>query len=73
MTATATPALGRTAGPAAGNALAGTGLLVRFNLRRDRVRIPVWLAALTLGTVWPATASRSCTRPRPPARPRRPR
>ncbi|MFO7250709.1 MAG: ABC transporter permease [Actinomycetes bacterium] len=56
MTATATPALGRTAGPAAGNALAGTGRLVRFALRRDRVRIPVWLAALTLGSVWPAAA-----------------
>jgi len=56
MTATATPALGRTAGSAAGNALAGTGRLLRFSLRRDRVRIPMWLAALTLGNVWPAAA-----------------
>ncbi len=31
--------------------LAGTATLIRFMLRRDRVRIPVWLAALTLGTV----------------------
>jgi ABC-2 type transport system permease protein len=31
--------------------LTGTGALVRFILRRDRVRIPVWLAALTLTTV----------------------
>lgn len=29
-------------------ALAGTGTLVRFTLRRDRVRIPVWLGAITL-------------------------
>jgi len=58
MTATATPAIGRTARPAAGGALAGTGLLLRFALRRDRVRIPVWLAALVLGTVWPVTAFR---------------
>ena len=33
------------------NALAGTGTLIRFILRRDRVRIPVWLGALTLLTV----------------------
>ncbi|MFE9771376.1 ABC transporter permease [Streptomyces sp. NPDC005931] len=40
------------AGPATGGAaLAGTGTLVRFALRRDRVRIPVWLLALFLGTV----------------------
>lgn len=31
-----------------GGHLAGTGKLLRFNLRRDRVRIPVWLAALGL-------------------------
>jgi ABC-2 type transport system permease protein len=34
-----------------GTTLTGTGSLVRFILRRDRVRIPVWLAALTLTTV----------------------
>lgn len=28
--------------------LAGTGTLVRFALRRDRVRIPVWIAALLM-------------------------
>jgi polyether ionophore transport system permease protein len=28
--------------------MAGTLALVRFNLRRDRIRIPVWLAALAL-------------------------
>ena len=58
MTATAAPAIGRAAKPTGGKALAGTGLLLRFALRRDRVRIPVWLAALTLGTVWPAAAFR---------------
>lgn len=56
MTATATPALGRTAGGTGAGTLTGTGVLLRFALRRDRVRIPVWLAALTLGTLWPAAA-----------------
>lgn len=32
-------------------ALAGTGTLVRFGLRRDRVRIPAWVLALGLGTL----------------------
>lgn len=47
-----------TAAPAARHAttrkagdFAGTGTLIRFILRRDRVRIPVWVAALVLGTV----------------------
>ncbi|MFE7757942.1 ABC transporter permease [Streptomyces sp. NPDC057418] len=31
--------------------LAGTGTLIRFVLRRDRVRLPVWILALFLGTV----------------------
>ncbi|MCT2589451.1 ABC transporter permease [Streptomyces sp. N2-109] len=31
--------------------LAGTGTLLRFNLRRDRVRLPVWIGALFLGTL----------------------
>ncbi|MDT0310538.1 ABC transporter permease [Streptomyces sp. DSM 44917] len=38
------------AGRAAG-ALAGTGVLLRFALRRDRVRLPVWIGALTLVTL----------------------
>ncbi|AXK36784.1 ABC transporter permease [Streptomyces armeniacus] len=33
------------------HALTGTGTLLRFNLRRDRVRLPVWIGALFLGTV----------------------
>ncbi len=44
--------------PAAGGTLTGIGSLVRFILRRDRVRIPVWLAALTLTTVGTATSFR---------------
>ncbi|MQA01620.1 MAG: ABC transporter permease [Streptosporangiales bacterium] len=56
MTATATPTLGHTTHRAGGSVLTGTGTLLRFALRRDRVRIPVWLGALTLGTLWPAAA-----------------
>ncbi|MEU3253270.1 ABC transporter permease [Streptomyces sp. NPDC006997] len=37
-----------------GNALAGTGILIRFALRRDRVRLPVWILALFLGTAMTA-------------------
>ncbi|MFD4003812.1 ABC transporter permease [Streptomyces rubiginosohelvolus] len=36
-------------------AFTGTGTLLRFSLRRDRVRMSVWLLALTLGTL--ATAA----------------
>jgi len=50
MTTTA-PAPARTAAPARGRTLAGTGALVRFNLRRDRVWLPVWIGAITLFTV----------------------
>jgi ABC-2 type transport system permease protein len=34
-----------------GNALAGTGTLLRFALRRDRIRLPVWIIALWLTTL----------------------
>jgi ABC-2 type transport system permease protein len=37
------------AGPRA--ALAGTGTLLRFALRRDRIRVPVWIAALVVTTL----------------------
>ncbi|THA27705.1 ABC transporter permease [Streptomyces sp. RKND-216] len=36
---------------ARGGALAGTGVLLRFALRRDGVRLPVWIGALTAGTL----------------------
>ncbi|WP_328769952.1 ABC transporter permease [Streptomyces sp. NBC_00286] len=55
-TATATTQAPAPAGTVAGgNSLAGTRTLIRFNLRRDRVRLPVWILALFLGTV--STAS----------------
>ncbi|MBB1259886.1 ABC transporter permease [Streptomyces alkaliterrae] len=44
----------RTTDPGGGRlaeALTGTGTLLRFNLRRDRVRLPVWLLALLLATL----------------------
>ena len=33
------------------SSLTGLGMLLRFNLRRDRVRIPVWLASLAITTI----------------------
>lgn len=33
------------------SSLTGLGMLLRFNLRRDRVRIPVWLASLAVTTI----------------------
>ena len=51
-TATATTEAPAPVGAAAGgNALAGPRTLIRFNLRRDRVRLPVWILALFLGTL----------------------
>ena len=67
---TATATRGRPAAPA-GRARAerhlsaGTGTLLRFDLRRDRVRLPVWIAALVLGTRLHAGQLRvACTRTR---------
>ncbi|WP_406109105.1 ABC transporter permease [Streptomyces sp. NBC_01003] len=54
-TVTATKAPAQAAPAAGGNALAGTRTLIRFNLRRDRIRLPVWILALFLGTL--STAS----------------
>ncbi|UED84997.1 ABC transporter permease [Streptomyces profundus] len=59
MTATAAPE-----SPPAGGPLVGTGTLVRFALRRDRVRLPVWLALLTL-TPALSVASFQSTYPEP--------
>lgn len=53
--ATRPPLPAPTRSVAGGNALAGTRTLIRFNLRRDRVRLPVWILALVLATV--ATAN----------------
>ncbi|MFC9943024.1 ABC transporter permease [Streptomyces pratensis] len=48
-TGTGTPTTTRTS--AGHGALTGTLALVGFNLRRDRVRLPVWILALFLGTL----------------------
>ncbi|KUO16906.1 ABC transporter permease [Streptomyces dysideae] len=48
---TATKAPAPAAPVTSGNTLAGTRTLIRFNLRRDRVRLPVWILALFLGTI----------------------
>lgn len=42
-TATATPTR-----PAAGSTLTGTGALLRFMLRRDRIRLPAWLIGISI-------------------------
>ncbi|MFJ8882520.1 ABC transporter permease [Streptomyces sp. NPDC102402] len=54
--ATRTPAARGFAVPVA---LTGTGALVRFNLRRDRVRLPAWILALLVGTLSTADKFRS--------------
>ncbi|MFV0134654.1 ABC transporter permease [Streptomyces sp. HMX87] len=52
MTTATAPGTRTPAPPAPGSAtLAGTGTLIRFALRRDRVRLPVWILALLLGTL----------------------
>lgn len=51
MTTLAPEAPARTAPGARGSVLAGTGKLIRFNLRRDRVRLPVWIGAISLFTI----------------------
>lgn len=50
MTATA-PTRASATVPTGGRVLTGTGTLARFVLRRDRIRIPVWVGALTLWLV----------------------
>ncbi|MBD9733369.1 ABC transporter permease [Streptomyces sp. H28] len=51
------------AGPAArGTTLTGTGTLIRFALRRDRVRLPVWVLALLLSTLATADSFRTLYR-----------
>ncbi|MFG1708813.1 ABC transporter permease [Nonomuraea sp. M3C6] len=47
MTATVSPARARTGSRAAGSPLTGTGAMVRLALRRDRIKLPIWVLALT--------------------------
>ncbi len=56
MTTIATADIRPTATPRGVRPLAGTGSLVRFILRRDRVRLPVWIVA-TVGLVLSSVAS----------------
>ena len=35
-------------GPAGGDVLAGTGTLIRFILRRERIKLPVWLLGISV-------------------------
>ncbi|WP_198602507.1 ABC transporter permease [Streptomyces sp. DH-12] len=59
-TGTITPRAPAPTGPVTGgNALAGTRTLIRFVLRRDRVRLPVWVLALSLGTLATANSFRT--------------
>ncbi|MGA5078880.1 ABC transporter permease [Streptomyces griseoincarnatus] len=54
---TADPGTRAPAAPVAGgNALAGTRTLIRFALRRDRIRLPVWILALFLSTLMTANS-----------------
>lgn len=50
MTATLTPTSDR-APASSGSVLTGAGTLVRFMLRRDRVRLPAWIVGITLFTL----------------------
>jgi ABC-2 type transport system permease protein len=57
MTATATPERTRhEEAPAPVSRLAGTGTLVRFALRRDRVKLPAWTVGFALFVTYLATA-----------------
>ncbi|MHC8564467.1 hypothetical protein ACW23B_29365 [Streptomyces albidoflavus] len=55
MTALAEPRLTGTAA-ARGGPFTGTGVLLRFMLRRDRIRLPAWVLGLTLLMTYFATA-----------------
>lgn len=61
-TGTAIDAVAATPGPAAaagGSSLTGTAALVRFILRRDRVRLPVWIVGLTVLVLITASSVKS--------------
>jgi ABC-2 type transport system permease protein len=45
---TTTVAPAPTKAPARGNGLTGTGSLLRFNLRRDRIRLPAWVLGIAV-------------------------
>lgn len=41
----------QTSSATGGSTLAGTGTMIRFMLRRDRVRLPVWILGITVASV----------------------
>lgn len=51
MTATTAPAAAPVVVTRSASPLAGTGTLIRFILRRDRVRLPIWIGAIVLFTI----------------------
>ncbi|MFW6203745.1 MAG: ABC transporter permease [Actinomycetota bacterium] len=57
MTTTVAPAPAREAKPGSGGTtLAGTGNLIRFVLRRDRIKLPAWLLGITFFVFYYAAA-----------------
>jgi ABC-2 type transport system permease protein len=56
MTAVAAPHAGRHEAPPSGSPWTGTGALLRLAVRRDRVRLSVWIAVLTLMMVYAPNA-----------------
>jgi ABC-2 type transport system permease protein len=56
VTATATPERTVVGAPRGRRRFTGTGLLVAFALRRDRVRLPAWIAGVALFVTYVATA-----------------
>src|SRR5699024_176615 len=53
-------------GPTSGGRLTGTGVLVRFMLRRDRIKLPAWVGALGLFVVYISAALPQLARVRGP-------
>ncbi|SDI43562.1 ABC transporter permease [Nonomuraea jiangxiensis] len=47
MTVTVSRTRGRTGSRAAGGRLTGTGAMIRLALRRDRIKLPLWVLAIT--------------------------
>lgn len=56
MTATATREHTDRVAPEGGSTFTGTATLVRFKLRRDRIKLPAWTAGMVLFVVYLATA-----------------
>ncbi|WP_188196581.1 ABC transporter permease [Nonomuraea sp. SYSU D8015] len=68
MTATLSPADIRTGSRAAGSAFTGTGAMVRLALRRDRIRLPLWVIAIAVLVPRFYSAASTVVAPTPEAR-----